>query len=110
MLQESYEVPKLALAKRDVPQLQKQPDCLDQNESIETVYSVSTEANVSLRPSSMNQIKVSIRDEKGFPAPKGVRYEIEGGCILPGVVVLQGIMEQRDTIAVLNLKFDLFDN
>ena len=51
----------------------------------------------------MNQIKVSIRDEKGFPAPKGVRYEIEGGCILPGVVVLQGIMEQRDTIAVLNL-------
>ena len=55
----------------------------------------------------MNQIKVSVRDEKGFPSAKDVRYEIEGGCILPGVITaLQGIMEQRDPIAILKLTFE----
>ena len=85
-----------------LPQLQQQPDCSDTKLSTDAIYSITTEANVSLEPSSMNMIKVSVQDRLGLPAPKGVRYLFEGGLIQPGVIALQVIMDQRSTIAVMN--------
>ena len=77
LMQENYEVPKLGQAKQTVPQLQQQPDCLDTKLSTDAMYSIITEANVSLEPSSMNMIKVSVQYRLGLPAPKGVRYLFE---------------------------------
>merc|ERR1712121_327388 len=58
--------------------------------------------NGEYQQTSMNMIKVSVQDRLGLPAPKGVRYLFEGGYIQPGVIALQGIMDQRSTIAVMN--------
>ena len=65
-------------------------------------FYAATLANISLEPSALCMIKISIRDNQGLPAPTGVAYGLEGGSIQPGVIVLEGITEQRDTIAVLN--------
>ena len=78
-------------------------------ETSNTLFSVTSEANISLRASSLNMIKIAIRDENGSPAPNGSQFEVEGGLIAPGIIALQGITNQRDTIAVINFNRDEFN-
>ena len=72
------------------------------NQSQKAKFHASTVANISLQPSSMNMIKISIRDDQGLPAPESALYGLDGGYIRPGVIALNGVTRQRDTIAVMN--------
>ena len=66
-MQDHYEVGLPPVVQGPLPQLQQQPDCSDTKLSTDAVYSITTEANVSLEPSSMNMIKVSVQDRLGLP-------------------------------------------
>ena len=82
----------------------QQQSCGDKpaNQSQKAKFHAATVANISLQPSSMNMIKISIRDDQGLPAPVSAIYGLDGGYIRPGVIALNGVTRQRDTIAVMN--------
>ena len=88
-------------------------DNIGEEEIPPNIYTVAPEANISLPPSTMCMIKVAVRDLKGFDAPNTVPYEVKGGILTPGVLALQGVSNQRDSIAVINYtseEFNLYRN
>ena len=58
----------------------QQQSCGDNsaNQSQKAKFHASTVANISLQPSSMNMIKISIRDDQGLPAPESALYGLDG--------------------------------
>ena len=69
-------------------------------------YNVMPQANITLKAAQVCWVEVLISDATGIAASENFSYEINGGLLAPGVILLQGISNQRDKIQVINYNND----
>ena len=71
-------------------------------------FTISTIANVRIPRNHMSIINIHVNDAYGNVAPSECLFELNGGVILPGVILLDGIANASSKVAILNLSSEEF--
>ena len=67
------------------------------------VFNIETVANVCIPSREQGLVHVHITDKNGLPTPVDSAYEISGGIIAPGVILLPGVANQDGKVLIMNL-------
>ena len=83
----------------------KQSENVQENSAPED-YNVASVANISIQGKELALVEIEVTDSKGRTVPNDTLFKLKGGIINPGVILIEGITQNKNAIAIMNFNSD----